>query len=122
MTIEPASNGAWTPKFEFSDRIRKIRRDLGISQDEFARDLNVKKVTLGSWESGRTTPRELVAVAKRIELLTKVPATWTLGLETENRRPDGPDGGGTSRTYSNPKIAHRIAAPRLAVVSGAVAA
>ena len=84
---------SWTPQFEFSDRIRKIRRDLGVSQESFAADLGIKKVTLGAWEVGRSEPRDVVAVAKRIELLTRVPAAWTLGLYEESRRPAVLDGG-----------------------------
>ena len=33
-----------------------------------------------NWEAGKAKPRELVEVAKRIERLTGVPATWVIGL------------------------------------------
>ncbi|WP_374990277.1 helix-turn-helix domain-containing protein [Brevibacterium sediminis] len=86
-------DGLWIPAWNFSDRIRRIRREVGVSQDVFANALQVKKVTLGAWESGRTQPRDLVAVAKRIELAFRVPAAWTLGVNAENRRLDDPSGG-----------------------------
>ena len=77
-----------------------VRRDLGISQDDFADDLSIKRVTLGAWEVGRSAPRNVVAVAKGAELLTGVPAAWTLGLseleEIPSPSPDG-DGGGEKR-------------------------
>ena len=84
----------WTPEFTFGDHLRKIRRDLGLSQEDFARPLDVAKVTYGAWETGRNQPSDVVSVAKRIELAYGVPAWWTLGLNAENRRPGGPDGEG----------------------------
>ncbi|URC18077.1 helix-turn-helix DNA binding domain protein [Arthrobacter phage Cole] len=48
----------------------------------------MKPAAYSHWEAGRNTPRNLVTVAQRIEMLTGIPATWTLGLM------DGPQGGG----------------------------
>ncbi len=68
----------WT----FGDRIRKIRRSLDIPQGEFAAKLSETRESLSKWESGKVRePRNVVAIAKRIELAYGVPATWTLGLE-----------------------------------------
>ena len=72
--------------------MRKIRRELGLSQEDFARPLGVAKVTYGAWETGRNHPADVVAIAKRVELAYGVPAWWTLGLNAEDRRPVGPDG------------------------------
>lgn len=83
----------WTPEFTFGDHMRKIRRDLGLSQEDFARPLGVPKVTYGAWETGRNQPADVVAVAKRVELAYGVPAWWTLGLNADDRRPGDPDGG-----------------------------
>ena len=74
------------PEWTLADRLRKIRRLTGMSQGEFARSINVPEPRYAAWETGRNQPHsgDLLAVAKRIELLTQVPATWTLGLETQN--------------------------------------
>lgn len=42
-----------------------------------------------AWESGRNNPRDIVALAKRIEILTGVPAQWTLGLADGTSTPGG---------------------------------
>ncbi|HCS75133.1 MULTISPECIES: helix-turn-helix domain-containing protein [Caproicibacterium] len=39
--------------------LRKIRKELNISQEQFARDLNVSFTTLNRWENSRTTPSRL---------------------------------------------------------------
>jgi DNA-binding transcriptional regulator YiaG len=36
--------------------IKSIRKELGISQEMLARDLNVSFATLNRWENGHTTP------------------------------------------------------------------
>ena len=77
-----------------------------------------------TWMSVRVNGKKSMSIdeLEAIERATGISAAYLITGTKNNRRPDGPDGGGSSRTYSNPKIAHRIAAPRLAVVSGAVAA
>lgn len=68
----------WT----FADRIRKVRRDvLAIDQGEFATRLGVTRQAYAAWESGRNEPRSILAVAKRIEAMSGVPAAWVLGLD-----------------------------------------
>lgn len=70
------------PVWSFGDRARKIRRDvLKVDQQEFARLLGVTAQAAGAWESRNAQPRDVVAIARRIELLTGVPATWVLGLD-----------------------------------------
>ena len=84
MTIQPARiYPAWT----LGDRIRKARLSVGMKQREFAPLIAVQPGSLAAWESDHSVPRDIVAVAKRIEALTRVPAAWTLGLE------DGPPPG-----------------------------
>lgn len=75
-------------EWSLGDRLRKIRRGAGVSQEEFAATLSVNKKSLAAWTNA---PRNVVAIAKRIELAYGVPATWTLGLETKpGPGPDGP--------------------------------
>ena len=74
--------GRVIPDWSLADKLRKIRRDVvGVDQAEMAARLGWPKGAYQSWEAGKARPRELVALAKRIELLTGVPATWVLGLD-----------------------------------------
>ena len=91
MSTQPAHN-VWTPEWSTADRLRKIRRDTGYSQDEFAEMLGANPNAYRAWESGRNHPRDIVALAKRIEILTGVPAQWTLGLADGTSTPGGPGG------------------------------
>lgn len=78
------------PAWSLGDRIRKARDLAGMNQHDFAVAIGVPDGSLANWETDRAKPRDIVAVAKRIELLTRIPAGWTLGIE------DSPDGGGPS--------------------------
>ena len=70
------------PIWTFADYVRKVRRDVvGVDQAELARRLGVPKAADQNWETGTARPRDVVAIARRIELLTGVPATWVLGLD-----------------------------------------
>lgn len=90
MTTEPITWRellSWT----FGDRLRKIRRAANVDQEAFAAIIGEKRETLSKWEAGRVEPRNPVAVAKRIQMAYGIPASWTLGLETEESpRPSGP--------------------------------
>lgn len=83
----------WVPRFELCDRLRRIRRDRGMSQAEFAALLDVRDRTYSAWESGKNTPSgsQMIATAKRIELAVGVPAWWTLGLGAPGPTPDTPN-------------------------------
>jgi transcriptional regulator with XRE-family HTH domain len=80
MTANPADGAAWIPDWTLGDRLRKVRRHLGISQSEFAVMIEQNPKSYSSWESDQAQPRQLVSVAKRIEIATGVPASWVLGL------------------------------------------
>lgn len=79
------------PQWTFGDRIRKVRRDAGLSQEAFANKIGRGDKAVAAWESGRNTPDDIVTVAQRIQLALGVPATWVLGLD--GQAPNGPDGG-----------------------------
>ncbi|MGB7509276.1 MAG: helix-turn-helix transcriptional regulator [Mycobacterium sp.] len=51
-----------------------------MTQSAFAAAIGVKEGSLAAWETDRATPRDIVSVAKRVEMLTNVPAAWLLGL------------------------------------------
>ena len=89
MTVQPEGRyPAWTT----GDRIRKARTIAGMTQDEFAAHIGTKEGTLAAWETDRSLPRNIVAVAKRIEALTGIPAAWTLDLD-QGPPPLPPSGG-----------------------------
>jgi transcriptional regulator with XRE-family HTH domain len=83
----------WIPEETFGDRLRRVRRALGLNQEAFASQLgaDVGVKALGAWETGTREPRGAVSVARRIELAFGVPAAWLLGLDVPG--PTGPDGG-----------------------------
>jgi len=78
------------PQWQLSDRLRKIRRDRHLTQDEIAQALGVKPVTWSAWEAGRTRPHDVVELAVAIENTYGIPASWTLGVLT------GPDQSATN--------------------------
>jgi len=81
------------PIWTFGDLLRKVRRHAGFDQREFAQKLQVPAGTLGNWENDTSRPRDVVAVARRVELLTGVPAAWLLGVDETSPRPGTPGGG-----------------------------
>jgi transcriptional regulator with XRE-family HTH domain len=69
------------PQWTFGDRMRKARRRVGMTGVDFAHALDVSPSALGQYETDRATPRDVVALAKRVEVVTAIPAAWMLGLE-----------------------------------------
>jgi transcriptional regulator with XRE-family HTH domain len=63
-----------------ADRLRKIRRDSKMSQEDFAHVLGIKPTTWAAWESGRNHPERVLELANLIEERLDVPAAWLLGL------------------------------------------
>lgn len=67
--------------WSLGDRFRKIRRDvLKGSQADMAAMLGVPTSAYQNWEAGKSNPRQLVPLARRIEREIGVPATWILGM------------------------------------------
>ncbi|WP_370246340.1 helix-turn-helix domain-containing protein [Jiangella sp. DSM 45060] len=91
------------PEWTLADRLRKVRLTTGLQQRDFAERLQVTASAYAQWEAGNTKPRDIVTVARRIEMLTGVPATWILGLYTETPRPDGPAGVEGDDSVARPK-------------------
>ena len=91
MTVQ--TDGFVYPAWSFGDRIRKARDVAGMNQHDFAAAIDVKDGSLANWETDRSKPRDVVAVAKRIEMLTRIPAGWTLGINNAPDDDGGPRGG-----------------------------
>lgn len=53
-TLYPAGKMSVTPS-----QIRELRKQLGLSQPEFAKKIGVNRVTVARWETGRTIPSPL---------------------------------------------------------------
>ena len=99
----------YVPEWTVGDRLRRIRRDAGLSVIDFAGRLSLGHQRYSAWETGRNQPpiQEFVGIAKRIELAFGVPAEWTLGLEVRNTPgPDGTEGDTSPRQESNPRHSH----------------
>ena len=69
------------PEWTFADRLRKARSIAGADQRGFAAQLQCTASAYAQWEAGNSRPRDIVGIARRIELLTRVPAAWLLDLE-----------------------------------------
>lgn len=113
-------NLEWT----FGDRLRKARRELGLSQAEIAACCGVQQGAIANWESGHSRCRDEVSVAKAIEASHGVPATWLLGLDAAlddsvTRRylnpPKEDDPTGGTIDHPSDTFAHT---PELTVVAG----
>ncbi|NET39918.1 MAG: helix-turn-helix domain-containing protein [Cyanothece sp. SIO1E1] len=53
--------------------LKKIRKALGVSQEEFARRIGASLVAVGRWERGETTPMLTIPQIKAFEAqLTKL--------------------------------------------------
>ena len=66
---------------EFNNKLYKLRKQKGFSQEELANRLNVSRQTISKWEVGESTPdmENLVAISELFEIsldelvLNKVP-------------------------------------------------
>ena len=46
----------------FSEIVKSIRRQLGITQEQLAHELNVSFSTINRWENGHRVPKKLAIV------------------------------------------------------------
>ena len=75
MTDHARARLAWT----FGDRLRKVRRDQRITQQQLASLLGVTAASIDAWEADRNKPRDLVGTAQRVEDRFGLPHGWMLG-------------------------------------------
>lgn len=70
------------PEWSLGDRLRKARRLSQLGQAEFAERLGQNQKTYAAWELDTSQPRDVVSLARRIEVLTGIPAGWLLAIES----------------------------------------
>jgi transcriptional regulator with XRE-family HTH domain len=89
MTAAATATDGRIPEFDLGERIRKVREDLGATQQEFADQLMIHRRTVVGWESGVRKPRyrDIKAIAD----MAGVSLQWLAG-ETY-RRLTAHDGG-----------------------------
>jgi transcriptional regulator with XRE-family HTH domain len=91
MTLNPVVPiRARIPEWTFAERLRKGRRDAGLSQKDLAARLEVKESTYSAWETGRNTP-DILELAPKLEMLTGVSRLFYIGW-AESNNPEPPEG------------------------------
>ena len=85
---------------DVSKTLRRLREEKGLKQQDIADKLDVTRVAVGSWESGKSTPRP--AKLEKLSKLLDVPVSELLGeqpieydshpLPSGSRRPVGRSG------------------------------
>lgn len=56
------------PQITFGDRVRRLRLDVGMTQDEFADAIGVGRATIGKYELLREAPRTYRLMRNSLEL------------------------------------------------------
>jgi transcriptional regulator with XRE-family HTH domain len=82
MSTHPSSD--FVPEWTDGDKLRKVRRHLGLTQDEFAARLGVNAATYTAWENDRNRIKNLKAVARRVKQMTGTPLWWWFDTEPPN--------------------------------------
>lgn len=104
-TLGPMSNVVQMrhryPTFSFGERVRKVRRESGMTQAEFAEKLGVGRQAYAAWEVDKNQPPRMVEVAEKLEDLTGVAREWFLGW-ADNGSPTTPGGVATMGRYLAP--------------------
>lgn len=67
------------PQWGLDDRLRKVRRDMGMTQEELAAALGVGAKAYGAWEAGTNRPSDVLEVAQKMEMVSGVPRQWFIG-------------------------------------------
>ena len=68
----------------FSDRIKKLREQMGYTQSELAKKLYLTRASVNSWEMGLSAPSTSTIV--ELSRLFHVSTDYLLGL-TDERKP-----------------------------------
>ena len=90
MSTQP--EGEFVPEWTDGDKLRKVRRHLKMTQEQFATALQVNPITYGAWESDRNRITDMKAIARRIKAMTGTPLWWWFDTERPDDGPNGDDG------------------------------
>jgi len=73
----------------FQARVKQLRTDKGLSMDQLAKQLGIKKSRVNMWENNGTVPRNdvLLELAKFFDVTTD----YLLGNENEATAPERPE-------------------------------
>lgn len=64
---------------EFSQRLRELRQDKGLSMKQLAKELGTTDVAVSNWENGINEPK--ISYLKSIAVYFNVTADYLIGLE-----------------------------------------
>ena len=64
---------------EFSQRLRELRQDKGLSMKQLAKELGTTDAAVSNWENGITEPK--ISYLKSIAVYFNVTADYLIGLE-----------------------------------------
>lgn len=64
---------------EFSQRLRELRQDKGLSMKQLAKELGTTDAAVSNWENGINEPK--ISYLKSIAVYFKVTADYLIGLE-----------------------------------------
>lgn len=78
------------PEWTLGERIRKVRREVKMKQEDFATLIGVGSKALASWELDNRKPEDLLRVARSIEKRTGFPAAWVLLGDDPMNAPEPP--------------------------------
>lgn len=104
---------AWD-RMEFSRALRKVRKNMGITQAEMANRLGVARASLSLYEAGKQTPD--LAFLDRLHKVTGAPLDYMMGY-SDNFTPTTTVGKPTKRTTSTQSASSRPTAASLADIS-----
>lgn len=75
MALATTTSTTWVPPESFGERLRRVRRHMGWSQQEMAEHLDVPLKRYSNWE-GSTSPRHLADLARHVQEITGADARW----------------------------------------------
>jgi transcriptional regulator with XRE-family HTH domain len=87
MSTNPALE--FVPEWTDGDKLRKVRRHLGLTQEEFAARLGIPGPTYMAWETDRNRIKNVKAIAKRVKQISGTPLWWFLDTEVPAPHPPG---------------------------------
>mgnify|MGYP001480043799 CR=1 FL=1 len=64
---------------EFSQRLRELRQDKGLSMKQLAKELGTPDAAVSNWENGINEPK--ISYLKSIAVYFNVTADYLIGLE-----------------------------------------